>query len=216
MDSCTNWQGPSRRLARSAGETWLPRAWECSSLSISTIGSSRTVVPRSLREYVELLFSRLETSNPDAALRIRDVTGTRRARIAVDAESVEVRFDRGRLRVTNSADDPVDGAGRTTRQATLDLMDGYLEVTSAVLDGLLELTGSTDAIVRMGVVLEILIDGATRAPALQQLARDFRDDPQYPSPAKRLAGPVERDTRFYSDPSSDRERRLLARLDLLP
>lgn len=185
-------------------------------MSISAIGPSRPVAPRSLREYVELLFSRLERFSPEAALRIRHVTGTRSARIAVDVESVDVRFDRGRLRVTHSGDDPVDGAGRTTRQATLDMMDGYLEVTSAVLDGQLDLTGSTDAIVRMGVVLEILIDAATRAPALQQLAREFRDDPRYPSPVKRPAGPVERNTRFYPDPASDRERRLLALLDLLP
>ena len=45
-----------------------------------------------------------------------------------------------------------------------------------------------------------LIDGATRAPALPQLARDFRNDPARPSPAARAAGPLGRAVRFYPAP----------------
>jgi hypothetical protein len=185
-------------------------------LSTSVLDQSRTVPCRSLREYVELLFSRLDAADRAAAVRIRQIVGKRRARIILEEESVDVYFNRGRLRVVASGDDPVDGTGRTSRQVTLDLMDGYLEVTAAVLDGGLELTGALDAITRMGVILEVLLDGATRAPMLQQLAKDFREDPCRPPPSPRVSGPFERRTRFYSDRPSDDERRLLAELDLLP
>ena len=185
-------------------------------MSTSIIGGSRTVGCRSLREYVELLYSRLNTVDSAAAHRIRRVVGARRARITLDEESVDVYFSRGRLHVTAPGKGPVDGTGRTTRQVTLDLIDGYLEITTAVLDGRLELTGSLDAIVRMDLALEVLLDSATRAPALQQLAQDFRDDPCRAAPAPRSAGPFRRWTPFYSDPPEEREHRLLEQLDLLP
>ena len=149
-------------------------------------------------------------------MRIRRVVGKRRARITLDEESVEVFFHRGRLRVEDAGGDVVDGTGRTSRETTLDLMGGYVEVTSAILDGGLELTGTADAVVRMATVLELLIDGATRVPALQQLARDFRNDPSRPRPSARTAGPLRRTTRFYPDRPGEQERRVLARCDLLP
>jgi hypothetical protein len=100
--------------------------------------------------------------------------------------------------------------------ATLDLLDGYLEVTAAVLDGALEVVGDIPAIVAIGQALEILLDGAARIPSLQLLARDFRDDPCRPAPPSHPAGPIGRRTPFYPDPPTVEERRLLAKLDLLP
>jgi hypothetical protein len=185
-------------------------------LSISALRQSRAIPCRSLAEYIERLFSGLQAADPSAARRIRQVVGKQRARISIDAETVDVFFERGRLRVVTEAGEPVDGIGRTTRDATLDLIDGYLEVTTALLDGRLELTGSLDAITRMGVVLETLIDGATRAPGLQRLGRDFREDPCRPPRPPRSFGALQRETPFYGDPTPAREQRLLADLDLLP
>jgi hypothetical protein len=185
-------------------------------LSISTLGQSRTIPCRSLAEYIEQLFAGLQAADPPAARRIRQVVGKRRARISIDAETVDVFFERGRLRVVVDAGDPVDGIGRTTRVATLDLIDGYLEVTTALLDGHLELTGTLDAITRMGAVLETLIDGATRAPSLQRLGRDFREDPCRPPRPPRSFAALQRETPFYGDSTAAREHRLLADLDLLP
>ena len=185
-------------------------------MSISIVGSSHTVSARPLREYVARLFAGLAAADSAAAARIRNIVGKRRARITLDEESVDVFFDRGRLRAVAATGNPVDGIGRTSRQTTLDLIDGYVEVTAAVLDGKLELTGTADAVVRMATVLELLIDGATRAPALPQLARDFRNDPARPSPAARAAGPLGRAVRFYPAPPGAGERAVLARCDLLP
>jgi hypothetical protein len=107
---------------------------------------------------------------------MRDVVGRRRARIRLDAEAVDVVFVDGTLRV-EAPEGPVDGEGAVDRQTVLDLLDGYVEVAEAILDGRLAVTGPTDDIARMFVAIEILLDGSTRIPPLQELARDFREDP---------------------------------------
>jgi hypothetical protein len=110
----------------------------------------------------------------------------------------------------------VDGAGSTTRATVLAMLDGYLEVSAAVLDGELELIGALDDVARIGQAIEILLDGAVRAPALQALARDFRDDPCRPAIPVRAGGPARRRTTFYPDAPPPDELALFARLDLLP
>jgi hypothetical protein len=40
--------------------------------------------------------------------------------------------------------------------------------------------GPLDDVVRMGAAIEILIDGAARVPALQALAKAYRNDPDRP------------------------------------
>jgi hypothetical protein len=176
----------------------------------------RVIPCRSLGEYINRLIDGLEASDPEAAARIRLIVGDRRARIRLDEEAVDVRYEGGRLRAVAARGGAVDGEGRTTRAATLDLLDGYLEVGDAVLDGRLELIGTADDVSRMLHAVEVLLDGAARDPALQGLARDFRDDPCLSPPVARTGGPVARRTRFYPDRASPAEISLLARLDLLP
>jgi hypothetical protein len=103
-----------------------------------------------------------------------------------------------------------------TRVSALDLLDGYTEVTTAILDGALEVAGRVEDIARIGQAIEILLDGAVRAPALQDLGRDFRDDPCRPQRPARSSGSVERRAPFYPDAPRPEELALLARLDLLP
>ena len=94
----------------------------------------------------------------------------------------------------------------------LDLLDGYIEVGDAILDGRLRVSGAVDDVVRMFEAIEILLDGSARIPSLQRLARDFREDPcREPrrSPVRRS-----RSEPWHGgvDPA---ELTLLARLDLL-
>jgi len=182
----------------------------------SSTSFATTVVPcRSLAEYIMLLQSRLEAEDDIAAGRLRDAVGDRSACIVLDGERVEVRFNGSRLIASSTLTVAPDGSGMTSRATTLDLIGGYLEVTDAVLDGRLDLIGTVDDIAAIGQAIEILIDGSSRIPRLQQLARDFVDDPCRAAAASRESGPMERQTAFYPDPPREDERALLTRLGLL-
>ncbi|MBX6320843.1 MAG: hypothetical protein IRY94_03360 [Rhodospirillaceae bacterium] len=171
---------------------------------------------RSLADYVRGLLEGLEAGEPTAIARMRAVVGSRRAAITVDDETVIVAFDGERPRV-----DPVDtaacpaaaadGIGVTDRQTVLALLDGRLEVTEAIETGAIEIRGATDDVVRMGIAIEILIDGAVRVPALQALADAYRRDPDRDpmrlADGMRTAENVARRRRH--------ERDILARLGLL-
>jgi hypothetical protein len=169
---------------------------------------------RTLGEYVAELVRRLDEADPVALGRMRRTVGHRRARIRLDDEAVDVWFDPdGALRVAEPAGE-VEGEGATDRGTVLDLLDGYLEVTDAILDGRLRVFGAVDEIARMFAAIEILLDGSARAPALQRLARDFLDDP-----AREPAGPPARRSRagpWHPTGPDPEQLELLARLDLLP
>ena len=129
-----------------------------------------------LGEYITALVERLAEHEPAGALRLREVVGRRIARIGLDDETVDVQFARGALVVepVNGAKRRVEGYGRTDRATAAALLDARLEVHEAILDGALELRGDLDAIRRIGVAIEILIDAATRVPALRELSGEFR------------------------------------------
>ena len=172
--------------------------------------SSSTSTSRTLGEYVAELVRRLGQADPDALARMRAVVGARRARIRLDDEAVDVELGPdGVLRVSEPAGD-VDGEGATDRATVLDLLDGNLEVTDALLDGRLRVYGGVDELARMFTALEILLDVSARAPALQRLAREFRDESAAAPPiARSRAEP------WHPTGPDDEELALLARLDLL-
>ena len=145
---------------------------------------------------------------------MRQTVGAHRARLRLDDEAVDVWFEPGGLRVEAPGDEPVDGEGETDRATVLDLLDGHLEVTDAILDGRLRIHGELDEIARMFAAIEILLDGSARAPALQRLARDFRDDPAREPPT----APRRRSRRGPWHPTGPdaAELELLERLGLLP
>lgn len=167
-----------------------------------------------LGEYVEALVEELGRADPAALDRMREVVGSRRARIGLDDESVDLGFVGSRLVVETSSTDPVDGEGTTDRGTVFDLTDGYLELADAMLDGRLDVRGSADDVQRIFAAIEILLDASARAPALQRLARDFREDPCRPPRGR----PVRASARvpWYPPTSGAAEVALLARLDLLP
>ena len=163
---------------------------------------------RTLAEYVGELIARLGAADPEALERMRTVVDGRRARIVLGEEAVDVRFASGDLLVEPAGAAAPDGTGVTDRAATLELLDGYLEVTDAILDGRLDVTGTVDDVERMFLAIEILLDVAARAPALQDLAADYRADPcreprRAPPPPLAVSG-------------AESERALLDRLGLLP
>ena len=145
---------------------------------------------------------------------MRNVIGSRRARIRLDAEMVNVAFDIDeQLRVEEPGGD-VSGEGGTDRDTVLDMLDGYIEVTDAIIEGRLAVSGETDNVSRMFVALEILLDGSTRIPPLQELARDFREDPCRPARGtpKRRSRPAA----WHPIGHDPAERSVLDRHDLLP
>jgi hypothetical protein len=172
-----------------------------------------------LAQYIRLLIERLDDNEPDAGARIRLLVGHRSARITLDDETVIVRFSSpdGRLVVGEDDAQPVSGSGTTDRTTVLALLDGYAGVTDVILDGRLRVDGPVDDIARMFQSIETLIDGATRVPSLQQLARDFRADPcRAPVPIRGGRSDGRSRSRVTPNGVTDAEMALLERLGLLP
>jgi hypothetical protein len=172
---------------------------------------------RTLAEYIEQLVARLAQNEPVLHARLRDVVGSRRARITLDDETVEVQFEGGQLSVSEvTSGNAVDGVGACDRMTTLALLRGELEVRDAILDGRLRAMGELDSLARMFHAIEILLDAAARLPAVQRLALDYGVDPC--RPARPPYRSVMQPRRVVIDPDHvpALERALLRRLDLLP
>jgi hypothetical protein len=185
---------------------------------VSTSLRVREAAPpcRSLAEYVAALIERLGDEDPALLVRLGEVVGARHARITLDQETVDVHFQDGGVVVTEATCDEVDGEGSTDRQTTLDLLDGRLEVTDAILEGRLRATGEVESVVRIFQAIEILLDGSTRNPGLQRLALNYGVDPC--RPGRPPGSPLTAERRVVVDPDHipPGEAELLRRLDLLP
>lgn len=137
-----------------------------------------------LAAYVTELIDLLGADHPASRRRMLQVVGRRRARVVLDDSSVDVGFDRdGALRVTaSSASNPsVDGIGMTDSDTVADILAGRLEVMDAIMNGRLEIYGNAHDVAAMLVAIEILLDAAPRAPAMQRRARDVTE-PATPRP----------------------------------
>lgn len=164
---------------------------------------------RTLGEYIAELVARTARADADAGRRLRDVVGARSGRIQLDDEAVVVRFDHVELVVVPATRyHAVDGEGVTDRRTVLDILDGHLEVSEALITGRIATRGDTTAVTAMLHAIEILLDVSARSPALQALADDLRRD------SADVAAP-----RWAPSSDADAARReedaLLARLDLL-
>jgi hypothetical protein len=191
---------------------------------LTHVSGGRTGAPvpcRTLAEYLREIVRRVGESDPAALERLRAVVGGRRARLTLDAERATVAFTRRGFVARNERGGAARpnaprraGEGATTRRATLALLDGWQEVSEAVVLGELEMRGSIEDVTRMGVAIEIVLDVAARSPALQRLAADYRADPcrqpAVPWDAHRRRGFERRMTE-----SSEAELALLERLGLL-
>jgi hypothetical protein len=165
-----------------------------------------------LAEYIEGLIGALRTSHPVAFDRMCEVVGARKARIILDRESVDVWFEHGRLQTRAASQKrAVHGSGQTDSVTVLDLLNGYLEINTAILEGRLEVRGKTEDVSRIFVAIDILLDVSPRSPALQQLARQFEAERETRTDRWRVARNGAGG--LFSD--RDAQDLLLARLDLL-
>jgi hypothetical protein len=179
--------------------------WE--SLSMSTSRSS------TLAEYIVALIDELGRADPGALERMQRVVGESSARIRLDEETVDLRFSSGRLDVTPAdAQAHVNGFGATDSSTAVALLDGVLEVTDAILDGQLLVTGAAQDIARMFGAIEILLDATPRVPALSALADRFRSE-RAGAPVVRAPGAG--GSPWYPFRSGQREEALLTRLGLI-
>jgi hypothetical protein len=136
---------------------------------------------RGLAWYITELIGRLSAGDQSAHERLLAVVGSRRARIGLEQDVVEIWIDDdGALVVealagglNDEPDHSVDGEGHTRHHVVLDLLAGYLEITDAILDGDIEARGSVDSVAAMFAAIDILIDCATRIPALRELAEQY-------------------------------------------
>ena len=176
--------------------------------------SLNTAPELKLGEYIVALIDALGDANPAALSRMRRVVGERRARIILDDEAVDVFFDAGGLRVQTAANETeVNGVGETDSATVLAMLDGYLEVEAAILNGRLRVFGAQEDITRMFAAIEILLDASPRTPTLQMLAARFRRERR-----EKRGLPVSdpRRVTWYPFGSRASEYELLAQLDLLP
>jgi hypothetical protein len=165
---------------------------------------------RTLGAYIAALVRTLDRADPSAGRRLRAVVGGRRARIGLDDETVDVFFMGDRLAARAALSrHSVHGSGYSDRTTTGELLDGWIEVSEAIIAGDIEATGTVDDVARLFHAVEILLDGATRAPAMQSLAERILSEPR-----TRRAVPVR--TRLDLTTSSLAELALLRRLDLVP
>lgn len=172
---------------------------------------------RTLAEYVTALVERLGSDEPPLLSRLRDVVGSRRARIRLDKEVVLVQFAGARLVVeAETGDATVDGAGGTDRETTLALLEGDTELTDAIVSGRLDAHGEVENLTRIFIAIEILLDASSRSPLLQQLARDFENDPCRAPRAPWSQQRTAIQSLVDPDRRPDSERVILSRLDLLP
>ena len=169
--------------------------------------------PVTLKAYIEQLVGLMRESEPGAYDRLTHVVGRRKAIIGLDRERVAVRFARDALRVRRARKgEPADGTGFTDSETVNDLLDARLEVSMALRLGRIEAHGTPVNIDRIFAAIEILLDVATRSPAMQRLSAQFQSElgRQTFSPI------VESDVHMYPFPPSLKEYDMLSRLDLLP
>jgi hypothetical protein len=156
-----------------------------------------------LGTWIAALVSGLAAADPAAYVRLSVVAGGRWARITLDEDTVVAGMSSAGVIIRPGDSEPVDGYGRTSRAVVLAILNARLEAGDAVRSGLIEVYGDLDALSRIFTVIEILLDGATRAPLLRALADQLRAE----------VGDVGLPRVTRSDP--EQERSLLRRLGVL-
>lgn len=168
---------------------------------------------RTLAQYIRELLRVVRAADHPAFARLLMLVGDRRASIVMGSERALMSARDGRVSVRASTA-PYRGPnlGLTSRRTVLRLLDGYVEVSAALLGGELEMTGTIDDVGRMAMAIEIILDVSARSPELQRLARDFRADPCHPVERELWRDAPRRPSLTSSSPA---ELVLLARLGLL-
>jgi len=169
--------------------------------------------PLTLGQYIAALIEAVGNIYPAALARIRLIVGDRRARIRLDDEEVEIMFDGATLQVSVPGEiSLISGEGVTDSATVLELLDGYLEVTEAILSGRLQASGLVSDIIRMFSAIEIILDASARAPELQAVAQRFRRE--RPGTSTRTLPKVVHSYSYPFRPGAA-ELELLSSLDLL-
>jgi hypothetical protein len=168
----------------------------------------------SLGEYIAALINTVQTEHPAAFDRLLQVVLSLRARIVLDEEAVDISLGIDGIQVESAhKDDAVDGVGAMDTATVVALLDGLMEVSSAILDGRIQVTGSLENVARMFLAIEILLDVSARTPKLQNLARRFLSE----RAALRAIHPLQSARiNWYPFSCTNGEFELLQRLGLLP
>jgi hypothetical protein len=175
---------------------------------------STEAAPYTLAEYIAALINELGAAHPIMLTRMRLLVGERHARIVLDDEAVEVFFRPEGLHVQPAAasDIGLSGEGATDSATVLELLDGYLEVSAAIMSDRLRVLGLEDDVVRMFLAIELLLDASPRTPTLQALAARFKSERRGRASSWSNVKPVS----WYPFSPTPGELQLLAELDLLP
>ncbi|MDP5220444.1 hypothetical protein Q5Y75_24980 [Ruegeria sp. 2205SS24-7] len=131
--------------------------------------------PSHLRDWIIALYGALEEAEPHRAQAIRKLAGDQISRMVLDDDRVSVRFHDEVLRVTRlrATAKLKSPNGATDRQTVTALLLGYMEVSEAISLGYIRLRGTTDEVMAICAIIEILVDASTRIPTLQKNADTF-------------------------------------------
>lgn len=140
---------------------------------------------RHLSEWLRKLFSELQKYEPHRARFIARIAGDRIARVGLDDEFARITFKNEKLSVRKVPSLGRDDLpwGQTDTATVLALLSGYTALSDALAEGTLELQGSTEDVVRICHIIEVLVDASTRIPAMQQLSAELIDG-WSPAPAR--------------------------------
>ena len=182
---CTRWPARSSPADGSATTTSAAAVSRCSSMSTEAYPDA----PLSLAGYVEALVAALGDADPEAVARLRRVVGAaprphrarrRRDRRGVRGRSARGRSGRRRTRPRRGRHRPRDRARSPGRASRGDRRDPRRTASGSA--------ARPTPTVRMFTAIEILLDAAPRAPALQALAAHFRRHPLSAPRSEPVAG----------------------------
>ena len=172
---------------------------------------SNDLAPEHLADWILALFAALEQAEPHSADGIRRLAGKRYAIIGLDDDISRAAFRGDRLEARRRVrwGSP---SGRTDSATVADLLAGHAEVSDAIADGRIDIVGQAEDVIAIASIIEVLVDAATRIPAMQVLSGNFL--------ASRSDSPEDGATRFRERQrkraaEQARERNLLEREGLL-
>ena len=133
---------------------------------------SNDPVPEHLADWIVALFAALEEAEPHSADGIRRLAGKRYAIIGLDDDLARVAFRGDRLEARRRVrwGSP---SGRTDSTTVTDLLASYAEVSDAIADGRIDIVGQAEDVIAIASIIEVLVDAATRIPAMQTLSESF-------------------------------------------
>ena len=138
--------------------------------------------PYHLADYLRALLEEIERWEPLTYKGIRAIANDRRAKIILENESASLGFKGNRFRVRKLSKVVLTKPyGKTDKKTCIGLLRGHIELSEAIMDCRLVIHGTTNEVIDICSVIELLIDASSRIPSLQILSKRFQQNVEYNS-----------------------------------